>query len=566
MVVAGRLVQLQGLDGTAYAHAAAEQRLRTVTLPAQRGDILDSNGKILATSVQARAVFADPKLVKEGLPSDHVHTTPQARIADTAAKIAPILHIKEPALVAQMSKGNRFDYLARGLAPALAQKVVDLALPGIGTVPESNRDVPGHTLAAPVIGFVNRDGVGQAGIEAAQNKVLAGKAGTHSYEIGRQGQQIPGGLTTETPARPGTSVQLTIDRDLQYATQRALFTRATQVSAYSASAIVMDAKTFQVKAMASYPTFDAAAPGTAKPGSRVNAAISDVIEPGSIHKLITLGAALQQGTIGANYAPVVPPTIDKGGTTFADTHPHGTVPITLMGILAQSSNVGTIETADKLGAQNLYDYQRKFGLGSPTGIGLPGESGGIVQPPKNWSGPSYGGIPIGLGVAVTPLQMATAYATVANNGVRLTPTIIKGTKSPDGAFHAEKRGTSTQVMSAKNARILRGAMSAITTDQGTGKSAKVPGYVIAGKTGTGQATANNHYLPGNVSSFIGMAPFDNPQYVVAIFVHAPSGTGGAVSGPAFAELMSYLLRHYGIPPAHSTAPKVKVWGGAGSGL
>lgn len=563
-VVAGRLVQIQGLDGAAYASAAADQRLRTVQLPAERGEILDSEGQPLAYSVQARALFADPKMVKRGEPSDTAHTTAQARIAYAASRMSSVLNVPQTELVAAMSKNNRFDYLARGLDPRVAQKVVDMALPGIGTAPESNRKVPGHTLAAPVIGFVNRDGVGRAGIEAEKNSVLAGKPGSHTYEIGGQGQEIPGGVEHEVPAAPGKSVQLTIDRDVQYATQHALFDRSKQVKAYSASAIVMDAKTFQIKAMASYPTFDAASPGKAKPGARVNTAISNVIEPGSIHKAITFGAALQTGLIGGDYAPVVAPTIVKGGKTFSDTHKHGTVPITLMGILAQSSNVGTIETAAKLGAQKLYDYQRKFGLGTPTGVGLPGESGGIVQPPKNWSGPSYGGIPIGLGVAVTPLQMAAAYATIANNGLRLTPSVIAGTKDADGVFQRAPAAKKTRVLSAKNATILRGAMSAITTKQGTGEKAAIPGYLVSGKTGTGQATADNRYLPGNVSSFIGMAPFDHPRYVVAVFVHAPSGEGGAVSGPAFAEVMSYVLRHYGAAPAHATAPPLKIYGGDGS--
>lgn len=554
-IIAGRLVQLQGLDGTAYATQAAKSRMHIVTLQAQRGSILDRNGGVLARSVEADAVFADPKLVNH--PSLIGAT---GSLHNTAEALAPVLNIPINQLVKQMSGTGRFVYLRRGVDPELAQQVMDLNLPGIGTLPETKREVPGGNLASHVIGFTNTDGVGLAGVELQDNSVLAGKDGEHRYEIGAQGQQIPGGYNQETPAVPGRSVELTIDRDVQYYTQQALFDRAYQVSAYSASAVVLDARTFQVLGMASYPTYDASNPGAAKPSARVNQAISDVVEPGSIHKVVTLGAALQDGVIGKNYAPVVPPTITKGGKLFADTHPHGVIRLTLQGILAQSSNVGTIETADKLGANRLYEFQKKFGLGSPTGIGLPGESGGILQPPKNWSGPAYGGIPIGLGVAVTPLQMAAVYATVANDGVRMTPSIVKGFRSADGTFTPAPAKKGVRVLSVKNAKILRGAMSAIATTEGTGTSAAIPGYVIAGKTGTGQRTQNGQYLPGNVESFIGMAPFDHPQYVVAVFVHSPYGTGGVVAAPAFQQIMSYVLRHYHVPPSNRTAPPVKIYG------
>ncbi|MEP6697122.1 MAG: penicillin-binding protein 2 [Pseudonocardiales bacterium] len=540
-VIGGRLVQLQGLDGTGYASQAERLRLRTVVLPAQRGDILDREGNVLARTVEARTVFADPTLVVDA--------------PATAARLAGPLGAAPATLLAQLSKPGRFVVLKRGMLPEQAKTVTDLRLAGIGTQPESQREVPGHDLAANVIGFVGRDGTGLAGIESRYDSVLRGKPGVHDYQTASGGQAMPSALERTVPAVPGQSIELTIDRDLQYVAQQSLSNRMKQTGAFTGSAVVLDARTFQVMAMASYPTYDAANPAAAPAGATGNAAVSNVVEPGSIHKAVTIAGALQAGVISAETSMLVPPTITKGGKTFRDTHPHGTVGITLMGILAQSSNVGTIEIADRLGAQGLYDYQRKFGLGAKTGLDFPGESPGIVQPPSKWSGPSYGGIPIGLGVAVTPLQMAVVYATVANDGIRLAPSLVRGFRDADGRFSPAPAPKATRVVSPEVARVMRTDLSAITSKHATGKRAAIAGYVIAGKTGTGQRVEKGHYTAGNVTSFIGMAPAADPKYVVAVFVHAPNGVGGAVSGPVFQELMGYLLRHYRVPPEGTAPPE-----------
>ena len=540
-MIGGRLVQLQGLDGTAYAAQAEQHRLRSVVLPATRGDIVDRDGAILARNVQARAIFADPSLVKDR--------------AGAAARLSGPLGVDPATLTAALSRPGRFVYLKRGLLPEVAQAVLALNIPGIASLAESRREAPGHDLAANVIGFVGRDGSGLAGIESRYDKVLAGKAGSHTFEVTPNGQPMPNGLDDSRPAQPGESVQLTLDRDLQYVAQQSLAARMRATGALTGSAVVLDTRTSQVLAMASYPSFDAANPGAAPATALGNAAVSSVVEPGSVHKAVTLSAALQSGVITKDTVPLVPPTIRVGGKTFADTHPHGTVGITLMGILAQSSNVGTIEIAGKLGAQRLYDFQRKFGLGSRSGLDFPGESPGIVQPPANWSGPSHGGIPIGLGVAVTPLQMAMVYATIANDGLRVTPSLVRGYVGADGSFTPAAPPKATRVLSPEVAAEMRKDLSAITSREATGKRAAVPGYVIAGKTGTGQRVEHGHYVAGNVTSFIGMAPADHPRYVVAVFVHAPSGVGGAVSAPLFAELMSYTLRHYQVPPEGRQPPE-----------
>jgi cell division protein FtsI (penicillin-binding protein 3) len=540
-VIGGRLVQLQGLDGTAYAAQAERLRLRSVVLPAQRGDILDRDGNILARTIEARTVFADPKLVVDP--------------AGTATRLAGPLGIDQQALLAQLTRPGRYVILKRGMRPEAAEAVIGLELAGIGSQPESQREVPGHDLAANVIGFVGRDGKGLAGIESRYDSRLRGKPGVHDYQTAPGGQPMPSDLERTVPAQPGQSVQLTVDRDLQFVAQQSLTARMQQTGAYTGSAVVLDTKTFQVLAMASYPTYDAGNPAGAPAATLGNAAVSNVVEPGSIHKAVTISGALQAGVISPDTAMMVPMTITKGGKTFRDTHIHGTVGITLMGILAQSSNVGTIEIADRLGAQGVYDYQRKFGLGAKTGLDFPGESAGIVQPPKNWSGPSYGGIPIGLGVAVTPLQMAVVYATIANDGLRLAPSLVRGFRSADGTFTPAPRPKATRVISPAVAKVMRTDLSAITSKHATGKRAAIAGYVVAGKTGTGQRVEGGHYTKGNVTSFIGMAPAADPRYVVAVFVHAPNGVGGAVSAPVFQELMGYLLRHYRVPPEGTPPPE-----------
>ncbi|MDQ6875386.1 MAG: penicillin-binding protein 2, partial [Actinomycetota bacterium] len=540
-VIAGRLVQLQGLDGTAYAAQAERHRLRTAVLPAVRGEIVDRFGNVLARSIEARAVFADPTLVTDRTAAASLLSGPLGMDPNKLAEL--------------LSRPGRFVYLKRGLRPEAAQAIVSMQVPGIGALPEMQREVPGHDLAANVIGFVGRDGTGLGGIESRYQSVLAGHDGLHEYQMTPNGQPMPSGDDRLVPARPGTSVQLTIDRDLQYVAQQALGDRMRQTHAYSGSALVLDVRTFQILAMASYPTFDAANPGSAPLAARGNAALSNVVEPGSIHKVVTISGALQAGVINKDTALVVPMRIRKGGKTFQDTHQHPTERITLMGILAQSSNVGTIEIADKLGANRLYQAQLRFGLGSKTGVDFPGESPGIVQPPSAWSGPSYGGIPIGLGVAVTPLQMAVVYATIANDGVRLAPSLVQGTRSADGTFTPAPRPAAVRVLSPEVAQVMRTDLSAITSKHATGKRAGIPGYVIAGKTGTGQRVENGHYTAGNVTSFIGMAPADHPRYVVAVFVHAPDGVGGAVSAPVFRDLMSYTLRHYAVPPEGRAPPQ-----------
>lgn len=559
-VIAGRLVQFQLTDAAAYAARGLELRLQPVDLPAPRGSILDRAGAVLAGSAEARYVYADPELVRDPIA--------------TADVLSPLLGVPRselvPKLVAHRYQDGspvRFEYLARGIPIEMGQQVSDLKLTGIGVRRDESRVVPGHDLAANLIGFTGRDLTGLDGLEASHDELLRGVDGRRVFEIGQPDgdidldHEIPGGYHEETPARPGSSLQLTIDRDLQFEVQRILGAKMAQVRAVTGAAVVLDVRTGEILAQGSYPFYDAANPLDSAPAERGDMATGMALDPGSVHKAIVFAACLQEGVVAPGDSVIVEPSITKGSVRFTDTHPHGEpTAMTLPGILAWSSNVGTITLADRLGARKLYEYQRAFGLGQATGAGLPAESAGLVQPPENWSTESAGSIPIGLGVSVTPLQMAAVYAAIANGGVWVQPHLVQAVIDPDGTSTPTATAPSRRVISAENAAALRTMLEAVlTVRDATGLSARVDGYRIAGKTGTGKLVQDGAYAPGEVASFIGMAPADAPRYVIAVFAHTPGGNGGQVAGPAFAEMMEYTLRHYRVAPTGTQPPTFTVY-------
>ncbi|HEX6968377.1 MAG TPA: penicillin-binding protein 2, partial [Micromonosporaceae bacterium] len=552
-----RLVALQVVDAPAYADGGLLDRLRTVSLPAPRGAIYDRSGAALAHSVEARYVYADPELIED----------PQA----TAAALSPLLGIPRSQLVESMTKRtrpdgrpSRFEWLARGVEIETAERIMELGLPGIGVRRDERREVPGGDLAANVLGFVGDGMVGLEGIEARYNDVLSGVDGERQFEIGRGNlaKEIPGGYQRETPAKPGSSLVLTIDRDLQYEAQLTLNELMRETEGGKAAAVVLDVRTGEVLAQASHPTYNAADPTNpaTDPTDREDVATSFVIDPGSVHKAIVFGAALEEGVIRPDTTMPVPSTIRKGDTTFSDTHPADGRVMTLAGMLAYSSNVGTIQIADRLGAEKLYEYQLKFGLGQATGVGLPGEAAGRVLEPSEWSGSSYGSIPIGHSVDVTPLQMAAVYAAIANDGVWVQPRLVKEIVSPDGTRTPTPEPRTRRVLGAQNAAALRLMLEAVTTVPGaTGLKAAIPGYRVAGKTGTGKRIIDGRYVPGDVASFIGMVPADDPRYVVAVFAHTPGGGGGEIAAPAFESIMEFTLRHFRVPPTTAAPPDFVVF-------
>lgn len=553
-VLGARLVQLQGLDSAAYAVKAVDQRQHSFELPARRGSILDRTGVPLAMSVDARLLYADPVLV--------VHPEEVAR------RLSPYLH-RPPAALLPVVKGTgkragtRYVVLARDLGPAYARQIEELGLPGIGTAPESRRIYPAGPLAATVVGFTDRDGKGAGGLELSLDPLLAGRNGRLVAELGRDGRTIPAGRHVERDPVPGSDIELTLDSDLQWKAQQAITAQVRATGSSDGTIIALDPRTGEVLAMASAPTFDSNAAGRAPAADRGNRAVSDVYEPGSVNKVITAAAGLATGVVTPDTVITVPPELKIYDKTFHDAESHPVQRLTFTGVLAKSSNIGTIEVAQKLGKATLYRYLRDFGFGDTTGVGLPGESRGILPPPQQWSGTQLPTIAFGQGVSVTALQVASVYATVANDGVRVAPRLVRGTVGPDGALVPAPPPPQRRVLSSAVSSQLRDMLEAATTDQGTAPLAQIPGYRVAGKTGTAQLVLpTGGYVKGRyTSSFVGFAPADRPQLVVAVVLQAPVNGhfGGTVAAPVFRDVMSFALASRQVAPTGTPPPHAQLF-------
>ncbi len=539
-IFGGRLVQLQVIDDAAYAAAAAEQRLRKVTLPAARGDITTRDGATLATTVKRKTIYADPELVQRaGDP------------AAIAARLAPLLEVPAHRLEKKLRKPHdRFVVLKRAVPPGEAREVTRLNLIGIGTQPEQRRVYPADSLAAAVVGFVQADGHGAAGIEYALDGVLAGKDGKKIVQIGRRGQHIPAASDYRRLPQPGRDVRLTLDRDIQWKAQQAITEQVRRTKAKRGSVIVMDPDTGEILAMAVAPTFDPNRPGAAPARYRDTPPLQHVFEPGSAAKVLTMAAALE-GSFTPATPVTVPPALHVSGETIHDSHYHGTLRLTLAGVLAKSSNIGTALVAQQVGAQRLYRTMRAFGLGRPTGIEFPAATDGVVPPPGEWDGLRKYTIPFGQGISVNAVQLASVYATIANGGVRVEPSLVAGTAA-GGDFEPAPEPERRRVISAKSARQLTRMLEAAASERGTGSKAQVPGYRIAGKTGTAQRVDPDcGCYRGYNAVFAGFAPAGDPQLVVQVVLHDPERGhyGGQVAAPVFRDVTSFALKSLEIPPA-----------------
>ena len=546
LIFCGRLIQIQGLEAPKYAAMAQRQRLTTVTLTAGRGTITDRNGVPFALTVDARDVYADPQQVVDP--------------AATARALAPLLR-RPVAVLSRLLRGaGQFVYLGRELDPRVGAAVSALNLAGIGVVPSLRRVYPGGDLASNVVGFVGIDGTGLAGLEYADNALLSGTNGWRTVELGASGPAIPTGIQAERAPVPGEGLELTIDRDIQWEAQQALDAQVAKTGAQSGTVVVMDPRTGQILALATAPGFDANHPGAANPDSLGDPAVSDVYEPGSVSKVITMSAAIEDGLVTPSTPITVPPTIQVAHRTFHDAEPHGVEHLTLTGVLAMSSNIGTIEVAERLGAARLYQYLQAYGLGQPTGLGAPGESAGILPSLPNWSGTTLPTIAFGQGVSVTALQVAAVYATIANGGLRVTPTLIRGVIDRNGRLHPAPAPATRRVIGWRTARELSDMLEAVTTNEGTAPAARIPGYRVAGKTGTAQRPDGHGGYSGYTASFVGFAPADAPQLVVEVVLQAPvrGYYGGAVAAPVFHDVMAFALASLRIPPTGTTPPVARL--------
>jgi len=545
-IFATRLVDLQAVRGEALADAALSQRLRTLEIPAYRGSILDRSGQTLAVTVEARDITADQTLIEDP--------------AAVAVELAPILEVPQDVLAERLAGDRRFIYIAKGVDPKVWDQISALRLPGIFSQETSRRNYPAGNLASHIVGFVNAEGRGGAGIESSFDELLTGTAGLQTYERGPGGRVIPTQNQSSIAAVPGSDVQLTIDRDIQFVAQEAIDGVVRRSGASSATAVVMDVQTGEILAMATGPDFDPNQFTQSLPEDRRNRAITDIFEPGSTGKVITAAAVINEGVVDPLTAIKVPGTLKRAGKTFNDYWKHGTLRLTMTGAFAKSSNIGLILAAEKMKKIELARYMERFGITKKTDLGLPGESAGLMLPREQWSGTTHPTMAFGQGYSATTVQMTNVFATIANGGVRVDPSIIAGTVDPEGVLTEWPAAERDRVVSEDTARQVMAMMEAVIGEGGTAPQARIPGYRVAGKTGTAQfVDPDCRCYAGDVTaSFIGVAPADAPRLAVGVFVHQPKRGrgGGELAAPVFKEITTHALQALQIPPSGKRAPQL----------
>ncbi|MBX9246128.1 penicillin-binding protein 2 [Actinotalea ferrariae] len=549
-VFAGRLVYVQGLQGPALAERALDERMVTVPIPGDRGDIVDRDGDVLATSVERWNVVVNQLQLTAALGATQAEKTEGA--VDTAAKLAPLLGADPAALAAKLLGEDQFVYLTKGVTPESYEQVMELGIPGITGERATDRIYPEGTTGGNIVGFVGAEGHGQAGLEQVYDEVLSGRPGEETYERGARGQRIPTGQDDLVPAVPGRDVRLTIDGDLQYMAQAALDEQVLATGAEWGVVEVVDVRTGEILVLADSGTQDPNSPT----GASASRAVASVYEPGSTAKVITMAAILETGLATPTSQYVVPYTYAvPNGQSFKDSSEHPDLNLTLTGILAESSNTGTVMVGQDLPPQVRHDYLTKFGFGQPSGVGLPGESRGLLHDADAWDGRTQYTVLFGQGVGATTLQSTQVFATLANGGVRVQPHVVAGTYGPDGAFTPVDKAEPQRVVSEQTAATVVTMLESAVAD-GTGGNAAVPGYRVAGKTGTAQAWDADGTVK-IVSSFIGIAPADDPRLVVnvALYDSKTSIYGGTVAAPVFREVTAHALRSLAVPPS-GTEPQL----------
>lgn len=551
IAVGYRLVTVQVVRASEYATLGQQQRARTIDLHARRGRIYDRDGDILATSVDAATIYADPRAYRPTV-RNGVTVPPAADARQVAGRIAAVLGIKTASIEARLRKDAHFVYVARQVDRALGERIDDLRLPGIGVLTEPARVHPAGPLAAQVLGFTGVDGEGLAGLELQYDHLLAGKPGKLALERAPGGLSIASADRELVPPTAGTDIVLSLDREIQHITERAAAAALQRTRAKGATVVVLEVETGEVAAMASVPGFDPNHPERSDAARQRNRAVTDMFEPGSVQKAVTAAAALEEGLVAPDTVHSVGRTIRVGSKTFSEAHGRATKPMTLRQIIEESSNVGTIRMALQIGEERLERYLTAFGYGRPLGLGFPGESSGSFPRLEDWSATSLPTIAIGQGVAVTLLQAAHVYATLANDGIAVQPRLVRGTVGDDGHLVPLSAPATRRVVSSETARQTREMLiEVVSGERGTGKLAAVPGYAVGGKTGTARKPLEGArgYSGEYVASFVGIAPIEAPRFVVAVMLDEPTPIyGGVVAAPVFSEVMSFALAHRRIPP------------------
>lgn len=551
LLFGARLIDIQAVNAQGYALRAAKEMSTISTMPAPRGAITDINGVEFARSVAAINVVVDQTLISDP--------------AGFAMIAAPILTMSIGDVTKQVSGKRRWSLVARNVTPArwvalktafasyndsLSRKEVSKRIFGFYAERGYTREYPSGSLIASLIGFVNQAGVGAAGLESSMNSNLIGTEGKYSYANG-YGAEIPGSQQELSIAKKGTTLRLTIDRDVQWVASEAISEAVAKSRAISGTVIVMDPTTGQIIAHATAPTFDPNYTKNVALALMRNPSVQDVYEPGSTGKVMTLAAAIEEGQVSPTTVFTIPYSFKVSRRTFHDHEKHPVERLTTTGILAVSSNVGAIKVGDKLKNDVLYSYLKKFGVGVNTGSGLPGESQGVLPDVKNWSGTTAPTVAFGQGYSVTAMQATSIFATIANDGIRVSPTVIAGTSDADGHFTPAVTRESLRVISSKTASEMRLMMESVVSAQGTAPEAAIPGYRVAGKTGTAQRVDEScGCYRGYTASFIGFAPADKPSFVISVTIQGPKGIhwGGTLGAPVFKKVMSFVLQSKHVPP------------------
>ncbi|WP_242659355.1 peptidoglycan D,D-transpeptidase FtsI family protein [Thermostaphylospora chromogena] len=554
-ILAGRLVQLQGLESKIYQARAAEQRVQPETIPARRGAITDVNGEALAITAEAREIVVDPATISQTL-------SPEKR-DHMATVLARELALSKEQVAAKLAKvDSRYQLIARDVDPTVAERVLDHDFPGITAKAHYRRLYPGDDLAGSLIGFVGYDGHGLTGLEHKYDKILAGRDGKQSIEVGRGEQRIPLTRDTRRAPVPGREVRLTIDRDIQWAAQKAIADQVKKTGSRSGSVIVMDVRTGHILAMANAPELNLEDWKNAPKENWVNRAAAEVFEPGSTNKVITAAAALEAGAVRPGTVFTVPDSIRCADRVLKDSSPHEPERLTFAGVVATSSNVGTIMAAQRVGDRGLYEMLRAFGFGSKPGSGLPTEEAGLLPDWKTWSGSQSCTVAYGQGVSVTALQMASVYQTIANGGVRITPQIVAGVADENGRIVPAEPAKRTRVVSERTADEIVTMLEAAVSEEGTGEQAAIPGYRVAGKTGTAMRYDEKcRGYCGYTATFVGLTPADEPRLVALAVLQDPRKgrhSGGEIAAPVFRDVMTFALKSRKIPSTGTSAPPVRI--------
>ncbi|WP_443094929.1 peptidoglycan D,D-transpeptidase FtsI family protein [Rothia koreensis] len=555
-LLVGRLFYVQAIDPTGRAKKALDDRRRTQKIPALRGEIHDTEGNVLARSIQRYKITADQTAVAPVKRFTKDKKQEELSVQDVVYKLADILKKSDNEVKESLDGDSKYAVVAEEVTPDVYNAIMDIGADYIYGEPVSKRSYPDGSIGGSVVGFLNSDGAA-GGIELQFDKDLTGKDGERVYEISADGIRIPVGEDINQPAEDGKTVRLTINRDIQYFAQQQVKARADELKAEWGTAVVMRIKDASILALADSSMIDPNNYEDADSGDFAARAVSAATEPGSTEKILTTSAVLEEGLSTPTSGFDVPAELHIDGQTFTDAFDHGAEKRTLTGIIADSMNTGTVLAGKQLDKDQRHDWLKKFGVGSLTGIELPGESRGILTPAKEWDERQQYTVLFGQGVSQTPLQTMMAYQAVANDGVQLKPRIIDAVVDKDGKEDKHPVSEGKRIISKKTSQQVKDIMETVVTEGGA-KEAAVEGWRVGGKTGTAEAPADKGGgYDGYTTSFIGVAPIDDPQYLVGIVLQRPQGEVTAIGcTTVFSKIMEKVLQYYKVP--HSTSKPVEI--------